>query len=102
MRLVAVTDDGYKLHDYAPLDVELDEALERGRLLGVRPVCSRCGLPVENRIHTGQGSYLKPVIDVKPERVLEILDAVSGDLAATPGYANLRSAFAAAIAEEVK
>ena len=78
---------------------DLDAALDHGRLLGVRPVCSSCGLPRENRVHGGQLATLVPVVGVKPERALELLDDVAGDLAKTPGYTRLRSAFAAALAE---
>ena len=100
--LVAVTDDGRKLHGYTPLDDVLDAELHHGRLLGVRPVCAKCGLPQGNRVHTGADAYFTPAIGVKPARVLELLDSVAGSLAETPGYAKLRAAFAAAVADEAK
>ena len=102
MSLVAVTDDGRKLHDYTPLDDELAPELHHGRLLGVRPVCAKCGLPQGNRVHTGADAYFTPAIGVKPARVLELLDEASGDLASSPTYLRLREAFAAAITEEAK
>ena len=95
MSLVAVTDDGHQLHDYSPLDPDVDDR----RLLGVKPVCATCGLPEANRIHGNAGATLVSVPGINPARALELLDQASGDLAKTPGYSRLRSAFAAALAE---
>ena len=96
MSLIAVTEDGHPLHDYTPLDPDVDDR----RLLGVKPVCATCGLPEANRIHGNAGATLVSVPGINPARALELLDEASGDLASSPTYLRLREAFAAAITNE--
>ncbi len=98
MTLIAVTDDGHQLHDYSPLDPDVDDR----RLPGVKPVCATCGLPEANRIHGNAGATLVSIPGIDPARALELLDQASGDLTSSPTYLRLREAFAAAITEEAK
>ena len=96
MSLIAVTEDGHPLHDYTPLDPDVDDR----RLLGVKPVCATCGLPEANRIHGNAGATLVSVPGINPARALELLDEASGDLTSSPTYLRLREAFATAITNE--